>query len=154
MARVSLNFKARMGHIRGWIACAATNRLQSVYTSYPAILSDLTARAIPTAAVERAPSKRARSASKEAGRPSHALASHDVLVSFSSFTISRLTMRSSPRLRASNEGLLRPRVPRARRALLIASHSRHTPSQSNTAPPHRRTEGPDRAAYRRHPQNR
>jgi hypothetical protein len=40
----------------------------------------------------------------------------------------RLAVRRGPLLRASNEGLLRPRVPRAKRALLIASPSPHTPS--------------------------
>ena len=103
---------------------------------------------------KRAHSDRARSASKEAGRLSHAPASHDHLFSFFLFHPSRLAGRMSPLLRASNEGLLRPRVPRARRALLIASHSRHTPSQSNTAPPHRRMEDPDQAVYRRRPLNR
>ena len=38
-----------------------------------------------------------------------------------------LAGRRGPRLRASNEGLLRPRVLRAGRALLIASRSPHTP---------------------------
>ena len=101
-----------------------------------------------TARIDRAHSDRARSASKEAGRPSHAPVSHDHLFALYFFHTPRLAGRSSPQLRASNEGLLWPRVPRARRALLIASHSHHTPSQSNTAPPHRRMEGPDRAAYR------
>src|SRR6478752_1846921 len=39
----------------------------------------------------------------------------------------RLAVRRGPLPRASNEGLLRPRVPRAKRALLIASPSPHTP---------------------------
>ena len=81
-----------------------------IYASSPVTLLGLAARAIPTAAVERAPSERARSGSK--GMP---------------------WLRDLP---------------------LIASHSRHTPSQSNTAPPHRRTEGPDRVACTRRPLNR
>ena len=81
-------------------------------------------------------------------------ASHDHLFSFFLFHTPRLAGKSSPRLRASNEGLLRPRVPRAKRALFTASHSRHIPYQANTAPPHRRTEGQDRAAYRRRLLNR
>jgi hypothetical protein len=39
-------------------------------------------------------------------------------------------------------------------SILTASPSRRTPSQSNTAPPHRRMEGPARAACRRRPLNR
>ena len=97
-------------------------------------------RAKTRSSPKRAHSDRARSASKEAGRPSHMPASHDHLSNSYLFHTPRLAGRSSPLLRASNEGLPRPRVPRARRALLIASHSHHTPYQSNIAPPHRRRE--------------
>ena len=38
----------------------------------------------------------------------------------------------------------------AARLAFTASPTRHTPSQANTAPPHRRMEGPDRAACRLH----
>ncbi len=40
-----------------------------------------------TARIDRAHSDRARSASKEAGRLTHALASHDHLSAFASFTL-------------------------------------------------------------------
>ncbi len=109
------------------------------------------------ARVERGPSQAARSASTEVpplSRPSHAPALPNHLSSSYLFYTPRLAGRRSPRLRASNEGSPRPRVARARRALLIASHSPHTPFHSNTAPPHRRKQGPDRAACRRHPLNR
>ena len=111
-------------------------------------------RAETRSSPKRAPSERARSASKEAGRPSRPPASHDHLSNSYLFHTPRLARRSSPQLRASNEGLLRPRVPRARRALLIASHSHHIPSQSNTSPPHHHREDPAPAAYRRRPLNR
>ena len=48
---------------------------------------------------------------------------------------------------------LRARKLAARLAFFTATPIRHTPSQSNTEPPHRRMEGPDRAAYRRRPLN-
>jgi hypothetical protein len=102
-----------------------------------------------SARIDRAHSDRARSTSKEAGRPSYKPASHDHFSTLTSFTV-----RRSPRLRASNEGLLRPRVPRARRALLIASHSPHTPSQTNTAALHRRKEDQAQVACRHRPLNR
>ena len=50
--------------------------------------------------------------------------------------------------------LLRPRVPRAKRALLIASHSHHIPSQSNTAPPHQHREDPAQVVCRHRQPNR
>ena len=82
----------------------------STHILSPRTLSGLAAGAIPTAAVERAPSERARSGSK--GMP-----------------------------------WLRDRPP-------TATPTRHIPSQVNTAPPHRHTEGPDRAACTRRPLNR
>ena len=59
-------------------------------------------------------------------------------------------------LRASTEHILIVRGLRARKlaarlAFLTATPTRHILSHSNTAPPHRRTEGPDQVVYRRHP---
>ena len=55
------------------------------------------------ARIDRAHSDRARSASKKAGRPSHAPASHSYLSSSYIFYTPRLAGRRSPLLRASNE---------------------------------------------------
>ena len=116
-------------------------------------------RAETRSSPKRAPSERARSASKEAGRPSRPPASHDHLSNSYLFHTPRLARRSSPQLRASTEHILIVRGLRARKlaarlAFFTATPTRHTPSQSNTAPPHRHTEGPDRAACTRRPLNR
>ena len=141
-------------------------------SSFSSLTGSGTGGSASPARIDRAHSDRERSASKEAGHPSDSPASRDHLSNSSLFHPPRLAGRRSPLLRASNEGLLsvlirppsrrqdaalpkRPRVPRARRSPLIASHStRHIPSQSNTAPLHRRREDPAQAVCRHHQPNR
>jgi hypothetical protein len=64
-------------------------------------------------------------ARKLAAHLAHLRCTEVIFPILTSFTLLMLAVRRGPRLRASNEGLLRPRVPRARRALLIASRSPH-----------------------------